>query len=62
MSFKYRWTVSSFDVIARTEAKADVARVELQENVADYGIDLNHVGRRRRDEVDGASRAMGILR
>ena len=61
MSFKCRRSVSSFDVIGRTEAKADVARVELHENVADYGIDLNHVGRRRRDEVDGASCAMRIL-
>lgn len=61
MSFKRRRSVSSFDVIGRTEAKADVARVEVQESVADYRIDLNHVGRRRREEVDGASRPMRIL-
>ena len=62
MSFKCRRSVSSFDVIGRTEAKRDMARIELQEYIADNGIDLNHVGRRRRDEVDRVGRAMRILR
>jgi len=61
MSFKCRRSVGSFDVIGRTEAKADMTRVELQENVADYGIELNHVGRRRREEIDGARRSVRIL-
>jgi hypothetical protein len=56
MRFKRRRSVSSRHGIGSIKAEADMTSVEIQENVGDYDINLNHMDCRRREKVNGASR------